>query len=122
MKNPMLLFSFIALACALAMTACTKKSAPAVTEMTADQLVSRGKSIYISNCISCHNVDPSKAGSVGPEVAGSSLALIEARVLRAEYPKDYHPKRETRVMVALPHLKNELQPLAAYLTSLGAAQ
>jgi mono/diheme cytochrome c family protein len=123
MKNPMLLFAFVALACALAMcSGCTKKSsetsAPAVTEMTAAQLAERGKSIYMSNCIACHNVDPSKDGSVGPAIAGSSTELVEARVMKAAYPEGYKPKRDTRVMVALPHLQKEIPALGAYLSGL----
>ena len=32
-------------------------------------------------------------GSVGPAVAGASRELIEAKVLRGEYPPGYTPKR-----------------------------
>jgi mono/diheme cytochrome c family protein len=115
----MLLFSFVALACALVLTGCTKKAAPTSTEMTPEQLISRGKAIYVSNCMACHNVDPSKDGAVGPSVAGSSKELLEERILRAAYPAGYKPKRETRAMVALPHLQNEIPALTAYLANLG---
>jgi len=117
----MLLFAFVAVAFALAMcSGCTKKSSetPSVTEMTAAQLAERGKSIYMSNCIACHNVDPSKDGSVGPAIAGSSAELVEARVMKAAYPEGYKPKRDTRVMVALPHLQKEIPALGAYLSGL----
>ena len=50
-------------------------------------------------------MDPRTDGSLGPAVAGASLELLTARVLRAEYPAGYTPKRETRVMVPLPHLE-----------------
>ena len=83
-----------------------------------EQLVEAGRSVYNSNCIACHNMDPTKDGALGPAVAGSPLELIEARVMRAEYPDGYTPKRDTRVMVALPHLKPQLPALAAYLGSL----
>jgi len=83
--------------------------------MTTQQLAERGRVIYVSNCIACHHVDPKKVGSVGPEVWGSSLELIQARVMRAAYPEGYKAKRETHMMVALPHLEKELAALHAYL-------
>jgi len=79
------------------------------------QLAERGRSIYMSNCIACHNVDPSADGALGPAVTGSSEALIYARVVDGTYPEGYTPKRDTRVMIALPHLKPEIPALAAYL-------
>lgn len=82
-----------------------------------EELIEAGRSAYNSNCIACHSVDPMQDGALGPAVAGSSLALIEARVLRAEYPEGYEPKRKTRVMVALPHLEPRLPELTAYLQS-----
>lgn len=80
------------------------------------QLVSRGKSAYVANCAACHNLDPRKDGAVGPAVAGASLLLIERRVLFGDYPPDYQPKRKSRLMVALPHLKDQLPALHAYLS------
>jgi len=85
---------------------------------SAEELVEAGRSAYNANCIACHSMDPTKDGALGPAVAGSSLALLEARVLRAEYPEAYEPKRTTRVMVALPHLEPRLVELNAYLESL----
>jgi mono/diheme cytochrome c family protein len=40
----------------------------------------KGKAVYLSNCIACHNPDPNKPGSIGPDVASSSLELITARI------------------------------------------
>lgn len=101
--------------------ACTKKAAPVLSEMTEAQLVERGASIYQMNCIACHNADPAKDGVLGPAVTGSSLELLEERIMRAQYPKDYKPKRETRAMAALPHLANEIPALKAFLNK-GAGQ
>jgi mono/diheme cytochrome c family protein len=81
-------------------------------------LVKRGERIYNVNCIACHNRDPSQGGGLGPAVAGSSYELLEARVLRAEYPPGYTPKQETGLMVPLPHLEPEIDALAAYLGSI----
>ena len=79
--------------------------------------VERGRRVYMANCIVCHNPDPTKPGSAGPEVAGASRALIEARVLHAAYPPGYTPKRTTKAMVALPYLAPRLDDLAAFLAT-----
>jgi hypothetical protein len=63
-------------------------------------------------------MDPRQDGAIGPAVAGSPLPLIEARVMRAEYPPGYTPKRTTKVMVPMPHLQPKLPEIAAYLGSL----
>lgn len=75
----------------------------------------KGKQIYNVNCIACHNVDPSKDGAIGPAIKGSSKALITARILSATYPKGYKPKRPTKMMPPLPHLKGSIDALAAFL-------
>ena len=85
---------------------------------TEAELIEAGRSVYNANCIACHNMNPAQDGALGPAVAGSSYELIEARVLRAGYPEGYTPKRDSRVMVALPHLEPHLKELTAYLDSL----
>ena len=78
-------------------------------------LVERGKHYYKNVCTACHNGDPSKDGTLGPAVAGSSLALLEAKVLRGEYPPGYTPKRGTSAMPRFEFLAPEIPGLAAYL-------
>jgi mono/diheme cytochrome c family protein len=99
----------------LAMTfvsaACSQPTSPAATE--------RGRRVYVANCITCHNPDPTHAGSAGPEVAGASRELLAARVLHGTYPPGYAPKRPTHNMVALPQLANKIDDLAAYLGAVG---
>ncbi len=90
----------------------------ASAERSPAELIEAGRSVYNANCIACHGIDPTRDGALGPAVAGSSLELLTARVLRAEYPPGYEPKRPSRVMVALPHLEPKLPELAAYLQSL----
>ena len=80
--------------------------------------VARGEQVYRANCIVCHHPDHRLDGSVGPAVAGASRALIEARVLRAEYPPGYAPKRDSRLMPPLPYLQGDVDALVAYLGSL----
>ncbi len=90
---------------------------PKPVELSPEELISAGRSVYNSNCIACHGLDPTKDGTLGPAVSGSSLALIQARVLRSEYPEGYAAKKPTKVMVALPHLEPRLAELVAYLNS-----
>lgn len=102
----------------VAVVGCTKKQ-PAVDAGAAPaaplSLEEKGHDVYKRNCIACHNVDPAKDGGIGPAVAGSSLELLDARVVKGTYPAGYTPKRPTHTMVALPHLKGDLDALTAYL-------
>lgn len=82
------------------------------------EIYKRGKVVYLTYCISCHHTDPKLDGSLGPAIKGSSLELIKARVLEAKYPEGYKPKRETKLMVALPDLAPDLEALHAYLNDL----
>jgi len=91
---------------------------PPAGELSGEALIEAGRVSYNANCIACHSMDPSQDGALGPAVSGASPELLEARVLRAEYPEGYTPKRNTRVMVALPHLERQLPALTAFLDSL----
>lgn len=98
---------------------CQKKSVP-VSDVVAESkltLTQKGRTVYTNACITCHNNNPKLEGPLGPAVAGSSFELIERRVLFADYPQDYKPKRATKVMVALPHLKDDIKAIHAYLSS-----
>jgi len=76
-----------------------------------------GRRTYLGRCAQCHHPNPQLAGTLGPATAGSSRALIEARVLRATYPDGYTPQRNTQAMPAQPDLASEIDNLAAYLAS-----
>lgn len=82
-----------------------------------DPLVDKGRAVYLSNCIACHNPDPTLNGAIGPNVHGSSIELLEARILHAKYPDGYKPKRETAQMPAFPELKNEIPAIHAFLNA-----
>ncbi len=75
----------------------------------------RGRRVYQVNCTACHNPDPAIDGSVGPDIKGSSRELVEARLLRAEYPPGYTPKRSSKLMPAQPYLAKDIDDLAAFL-------
>lgn len=97
----------------LILSACGKDSkSPIETVRPADP--ARGRRIYVANCTACHNSDPSKDGSIGPAIKGSSQALLEARLLRSSYPPGYTPKRKTKIMPSQPYLKSAIPDLAAF--------
>lgn len=109
--------AFLAAAGALslaAISACTSRSRDPKAPLP---LAEQGKRVYLAQCIACHNTDPSRDGPVGPAVAGSSLELLRARVIDGSYPPDYKPKRASKAMAPLPHLKGDLEALSAFLAS-----
>jgi len=99
---------------ALFLTACSKSEPLSAAE--------RGRHVYLVSCVQCHNPDPTKPGSLGPDVAGSSRELLEARVLHLSYPPGYKPKRTTHAMTAMPQLAPKIDDLAAYLAEAGKNQ
>ncbi len=113
----------LVLSLGLGLLSCTNNSGggasaePKSAEAIQAALVKRGRSVYQTQCIACHNSNPHKPGSLGPDVYGSSKELLEARILNGTYPPGYTPKRETHVMAPLPHLKNEIDAIHAYLNS-----
>ena len=103
-------FALLLVSAAL-VTACGKK------EASGDPKVVAGKGVYLANCIACHNSNPAVDGALGPGIKGSSLELLQARVLRGEYPPGYTPKRTTKIMVKLPLMEEDVQALHAYLNA-----
>ena len=93
---------------ALALSACGSPAPP----MTPAE---RGRIVYTTNCIICHNPDPNLPGSQGPPIAGSSRELVYDRVMFLKYPAGYTPKQNTHVMRALPQLVNRIDDLTAFL-------
>lgn len=81
----------------------------------ADPAVARGKQAYLGTCIACHNMNPALDGAIGPAVKGASRELIEAKILRGEYPPGYKPKRTTKAMPPQPALAASIDDLAAFL-------
>lgn len=75
----------------------------------------RGRQVYLAQCTACHASDPAQDGPVGPAVKGASRELLEARLVRGDYPSGYTPRRPGRVMPPMPHLAGSLSELAAYL-------
>ena len=84
-------------------------------ETAFSEAAQRGRGTYNEVCIACHNSNPALAGSVGPAVAGSSLELLTARVVRGEYPPGYTPKSNSNAMPAFPQLADRVGDLHAFL-------
>lgn len=80
-------------------------------------LISRGKSVYAGNCIACHNPNPKLAGTVGPEIYGSSIELLEVILVKGTYPEGYKPKRSGAGMPVFPHLAGDIAALHAFLNA-----
>jgi mono/diheme cytochrome c family protein len=95
-----------------ALSACSDRPKP-----NEDPLVARGRTVYQTSCTACHSTNPKVAGSVGPELWGSSLELLTLRVLDTKYPPGYTPKRTTSQMAPLPQLKPDIPAIHAYLNS-----
>jgi mono/diheme cytochrome c family protein len=93
---------------AVAMAGCSP-SGPQLSEAA-----ERGKTVYFTVCIACHNAKPT-LDALGPPIAGASRELLEARVVHAAYPPGYQPKRKSQAMPAMPHLAGSIDDLAAYL-------
>jgi len=77
--------------------------------------VEKGRMVYITNCVVCHNPNPNLPGSQGPAIAGASQALLEARLLNLTYPPGYTPQRKTHAMRAFPQLKDHIADLYTFL-------
>lgn len=103
----------------LACVCCDRASPPADAnaELAPEQSAARerGHKLYENVCIACHNADPTQPGSLGPPLAGAALELLEAKVLRGEYPPGYTPARPSRAMPRFEYLNGRLGDVAAYL-------
>ena len=77
----------------------------------------KGKVVYYANCISCHNYNPKKPGSIGPQIYKSSKELLSNKINFGIYPKNYKPKRSTKMMPLQPHSDKEIANLYAFLNA-----
>jgi hypothetical protein len=82
----------------------------------------RGKTIYLSACIKCHNKDPNVKGSIGPELVDAPLEIMAYKVANGKYPKDlpagFVPKRKTNQMMKQPQYSKDVPSIHAYIQSL----
>ena len=79
--------------------------------------IEKGKMVYFANCVSCHNNNPKKPGSIGPEVHGVSIDVLTQKIVSGKYPENYRPKRTSKIMPSMPHLNKEISNLHAFINS-----
>ena len=79
--------------------------------------IEKGRMVYFANCVSCHNNNPKKPGSIGPEVYGASIDVLAQKIVFGKYPENYRPKRTSKIMPLMPHLNKEISNLHAFINS-----
>src|SRR5262245_43635855 len=101
--------SHVLAALGLLALACSPSDEPKLSD-----LARQGEKVYQNVCIACHNGNPNFDGALGPANAGSSAQLLEAKVLRSEYPPGYTPKRPgSNTMPRFEYLADKIPALAA---------
>lgn len=82
----------------------------------------RGRRVYLSTCIRCHNKDPNVKGSIGPEMVDAPLEVMYAKVMTGRYPEvlpeGFVPKRKTKTMQKLPQHEKDVPYIHAYVQSM----
>ena len=79
--------------------------------------IEKGRMVYFANCVSCHNNNPRKPGSIGPEVYGVSIDVLTQKIVSGKYHENYIPKRTSKIMPSMPHLNKEISNLHAFINS-----
>ena len=79
--------------------------------------IEKGRTVYFANCVSCHNNNPKKPGSIGPVVYGVPIDVLTQKIVSGKYPENYRPKRPSKIMPAMPHLNKEISNLHAFINA-----
>ena len=79
--------------------------------------IEKGRMVYFANCVSCHNNNPKKPGSIGPVVYGVPIDVLTQKIVSGKYPENYRPKRTSKIMPLMPHLSSEISNLYAFINS-----
>ena len=79
--------------------------------------IEKGRMVYFANCVSCHNNNPKKPGSIGPVVYGVLIDVLTQKIVSGKYPENYRPKRTSKIMPLMPHLNSEISNLYAFINS-----
>jgi mono/diheme cytochrome c family protein len=100
-----------------------KEAESVVAEVeAADTILEKGKRLYLTNCLQCHNRDPNVKGSIGPEVVDAPLEVMTAKIMTGKYPEKlpegFVPKRKSTAMRKIPKLKEDIPAIWAYVQSL----
>jgi mono/diheme cytochrome c family protein len=95
--------------------------APAIVESEPVD-IEKGKAIYLSACIKCHNKDPNVKGAIGPEMVDAPLEVMQHKVATGRYPdvlpEGFIPKRKTKQMTKFPQYLKDVPSIHAYVQSL----
>ena len=99
------------------------EAAPAVAVVETHPVdIEKGKEIYLSTCIQCHNKDPNVKGPIGPELVDAPLEVMQVKVVTGRYPEvlpeGFVPKRKTKQMRKFPNLEKDVPSIHAYVQSL----
>jgi mono/diheme cytochrome c family protein len=76
-----------------------------------------GAVIYKTVCSKCHNVNPTKPGSIGPELFTTPKEVFRTKVITGTYPVNYKPKRKTRIMPKFKNLTTKIDLIYNYIRS-----
>tara|TARA_B100000945_G_scaffold312669_1_gene307539 strand:+ start:329 stop:664 length:336 start_codon:yes stop_codon:yes gene_type:complete len=79
--------------------------------------IEKGRIIYYANCVSYHNNNPKKLGSIGPKVYGATIDVLTQKIVSGKYPKNYIPKRKSKIMPIMPHLNKKILTLHAFINT-----
>ena len=79
--------------------------------------IEKGRAVYFANCVSCHHNNPKNTGSIGPEVYGVPIDVLTQKIVYGKYPGNYRPKRTSKMMPSMPHLKKEISNLHVFINS-----
>lgn len=90
--------------------------------LSADQAsIDKGKRLYLSNCIQCHNKDPNLKGPIGPEVVDAPLPVMHSKIMTGAYPgvlpAGFVPKRKSKAMKKITKLEKDIPAIFAYVQS-----
>ena len=100
-----------------------KKSVPLIPDEKSQEKVAltndieKGRMVYFATCVSCHNNNPKKPGSIGPVVYGVPIDVLTQKIVSGKYPENYRPKRTSKIMPLMPHLNSEISNLYAFINS-----
>lgn len=73
------------------------------------------EAIYKNQCMQCHNANPNKVGSIGPDLVSTPKEAFIMKVVEGKYPEGYTPKRKTKAMPVFKKYKNDVEALYNYI-------
>ena len=92
------------------------------SRLSADQAtIDKGRRLYLSNCIQCHNKDPNLKGSIGPEMVDAPLSVMTSMIMTGAYPTvlptGFIPKRKSKGMRKIPRLQKDIPAIYEFVQS-----